>query len=251
VERADWGDAGLADIRAVLSAAAGEIWKHCPRTSLDAILVRPSKDVPITLFSRNEDGRIVIKLAVRDRLWARFAFQFSHEFCHALACQSNERKKQWQNTEHANQWFEESLCETVSLFALRSMAETWKTKPPYSNWKSYSPALSSYAADRLKDPKHQLPSGKSFQAWFRENEPSLRKESCDRDKNSIIAAQLLPLFERTQTGWEAMAYLNLGSRDLNKPFAKQLTEWRENCPAGLKPFVKEVAGVFGVALPAR
>ena len=89
------------------------------------------------------------------------------------------------------------------------MAETWRVRPPYPNWKDYGPSLAEYADDRIR--AAQLPSGKTLAQWFRENEPLLRQEPCQRDKNTVVATALLPLFEKQPNNWEAVTWLNDGA----------------------------------------
>jgi hypothetical protein len=243
-----FGGASEADIKAVLRSAADEIWKHCPHTRFEpaGFEIYHNGKYPITHYERAEDGYIVIGLAVGGNLWARFAYQFSHEFTHALMDHANDVRKLWHEVEHANKWLEESFCEMASLYCLRAMAQTWKTAPPYPNWKSYAPALADYVAKHLADPNRRLPEGRTFAAWFAAEEPGLRKSATQRDKNTVIAQQLLPLFEAEPNGWESLPSLKLGTRDVNKPLAKHLAEWGANAPAAQRPFIHNVAAVFGV-----
>ena len=250
VKMAGFGDAGEADIKAVLRSAAGEIWKHCSDTRFEqpGFEIYHSNQCPITLFNPTGDGYIAIGLAVEGRLWARFSFQFAHEFTHALMDHSNDSRKLWHNAGHANMWLEECICETASLFTLRAMGRTWKTNPPYPNWKDYAPSLAKYAKERMDDPKHRLPAGTTFAAWFAAEEPGLRKACGQREKNTVIAQQLLPLFEAEPSGWEAVTWLKLCSRDTEKTLAKHLSEWHANAPAAQRPFIDRVAAVFSVKI---
>lgn len=249
IDMKGFGGAGEADIKAVLRSAAGEIWRHCPNTHFEqpGFSIYHNDKFPITHFERSDDGWIVIGLAVEGNLWARFSYQFAHEFCHALADHSNDWRRFWHNTGHANKWLEESLCETASLFALRAMAKTWEARPPYPNWKDYAKHLQGYAQERLDDPKHQLPAGKSFIEWLRETETTMRKNSTIRENNTIIAAQLLPLFEAEPRGWEAMTALNLGKRIQARTLTDHLGEWKSNTRPELQPFVGKIAAVLGVS----
>ncbi len=248
VEDGGWGGAPTDNIRAVLLSAGGEIWRHCPHTKLDEIRVQHRGDYPQANWERGKDGRIVIGLNTKDTFWAQYAYQFAHEFCHALATHSGDWEKMWREGGKPNHWLEESLCETASLFALRAMGRSWEKSPPYANWKSFAPALTNYAQKRLDEPKHQLPPDTEFRAWFRAEEAGLRRHSTQRDKNGIIAARLLPLFEAEPRGWAAVTFFNLGTRDKTLPLAAFLAEWRANTPAELRSFVENMAGVFGVQL---
>jgi hypothetical protein len=69
-----------------------------------------------------------------------------------------------------------------------------------------------------------------------------------RDWNTIIAIQLLPLFEADPRGWRTVTFLNRGSRDANESLAKHLAKWRSECPAELRPFMVRLAAIFAIKL---
>ena len=246
VQANGFGRVSSADIAAVLQSVAFEICRHCSRIQLDGIDVYYRADHPQTDFTRRASGRIGIGLSARETHWAQYSFQFAHEFCHALANYSNKQLVRYPR--HANLWLEESLCETASLFALRGMSRSWRTAPPYPAWRSYAPWLNDYVEQRLALPEHHLPAGTPFLVWFRENQPALRQKSNMRDRNTIIAIQLLPIFEAESRGWEAVAFLNRGSSDAEESLAQHFVEWRSQCPKDLRPFVARLAAVFAVKL---
>jgi hypothetical protein len=126
------------------------------------------------------------------------------------------------------------------------MSRTWHTTPPYPAWQNYAPWFNLYAEQRLALPKHHLPAGMPFVVWFHQNQSALRQNSQIRDRNTLIAIQLLPLFEREPRGWEALVFLNRGSRKANESLAQHLAEWRSQCPDRLHPFVTRLAAVFAV-----
>jgi hypothetical protein len=92
---------------------------------------------------------------------------------------------------------------------MHAMGETWKTAPPYRNWKSYAESLTKYAADRIEKAPAELPAGTAFKDWFRANEAKMREKSTLREKNNVVAIQLLPIFETQPSGWEAITSMNL------------------------------------------
>ncbi len=165
-------------------------------------------------------------------------YQFAHELCHILCG--------YDQDPHPNRWFEESLCEAASLFVLRRSAETWKTRPPYPNWKDYAKHLRSYADDRIKNAP--LPEGKTLAAWYRENAEALAKNAEDRPKNSIVAGQLLPLLEEDASRWESIAWLNtekMDERDRFRGLSRRVAEAR---PERHAKFIARVAKLFEVEL---
>jgi hypothetical protein len=244
----DFGGASEADIKAVLHSAADSIWTHCPSTRWEApgFFIFNNKNSPITLYDHRPDGRIAIGLNSQGHHWAQLAFQFAHEFCHALAGHSNDWRKPKIRGRSANLWLEESLCETASLFALQSMGKTWQTKPPYENWKSYANSLTSYADDRVKNSAKYLPKGTTFVQWFRESENAMRDNAVLREKNDVVARHLLPLFEAQPSGWEALTFLNLGERDPKRSLEVHLRVWKSNVPSELVAFVEKIGERLGV-----
>jgi hypothetical protein len=266
VEPKGWGDQlggdliGLTrDIKKVLESAVVQIWQHCGETKLDPILVYHRSEGPISEFERDAKGQIRVGLNVKGRDYCKFAYQVAHEFCHVLAGHTNEYSRLWRDTRHANQWLEECICETASIFAIRQMGIIWQTSAPFSHWSSYSSSLTEYVECHLKKPEHQLPDKISFVSWFREQEPIFRanpiahvsdkafKDSL-RAKFVVVASQLLPLFEKSPSAWKAMTFVNLVERDQRKSLPKQLNDWQQSCTETHRQFISQIAEVFGVTL---
>ena len=233
-----WG-ASIHDVHHVLLSAAGELWRYFPERRLKPIIVAP-KGGPIVWFKRGLNGEYFVCLNTGKTYWAQYAFQFAHEFCHILCG--------YESTEKSNKWFEESLCEMASLFALRRMAETWKTQPPYPNWRDFSKHLHTYADDRIK--KSRLPDGTPLAAWYRQNEAALRKNATDRARNNVVAVALLPLFEATPEHWAAVEYLNAAPSKTPRSFQQYLAAWHKHAPEKHKAFIAKIAARFGIELRA-
>jgi hypothetical protein len=245
LQAAGFGGASPAEIKAVLQSAAGEISRYCPNTQLPGIDVYHRSDHPQTNLRRSDEGRIVIGLAARDNHWAQYAFQFTHEYCHALINYRNNREQLAPHAQRPNLWLEESLCETASLFTLRALGHSWLVAPPYPVWHEYAPWFFAYAEERLALPEHNLPAGTPFVVWFRANQRALRQDSTRRDRNTIVAAQLLPIFEREPRGWGALAFFSRAANP-NQSLSQQFTKWRWGCPPELQRFVTKLAAVFEV-----
>lgn len=241
-----FGNANPADIAVVLRSVASELFRYCPHTQLAGIDVYYRSDHPEIDAKRTPGGRIAMALSARDTHWAQYSFQFAHEFCHALANYANNSRRTISDTPNANLWLEESLCETASLFSLQAMSRIWETHPPNPALREYAPWLVDYVQQRLALPEHHLPA--LFAAWFHEHQSALRKAAGHRDWNTIIARQLLPIFEAEPDGWEAVTFLNRGRSNGGQSLSDHFAQWRANCPDRLRPFVSKLAAVFGVGL---
>jgi hypothetical protein len=234
-----WGEAETGDIQKVLLSAAGELWKHFPRRKLAPIVVKHGSDGPIVLFRKNAAGEYLVRLDIEGRYWCQFAYQFAHEFCHILTNYSKRDGRE-------NLWFEESLCEMASMYAVTAMSETWRTSPPYPNWRGYARSLADYAKKLSRKKGPTLAPGQTLADWLRANLPELRRDPHLRGKNRLVAMQLLPLFEAEPQRWEAVGYLNQRPTQPKGSLESYLANWLREVPQRHKPFVGRVIKLLGV-----
>lgn len=241
IEADGWGGASPEDIRRVLESAGKELLKHIPPSKTIRIHVVPSDSVPQVDFKRAANGEYTVRLSVRGRFWAQFAFQFGHELGHIV---SHYERINDNKIGNENKWFEETVAEVASLFVLGRMAETWKTDPPYTNWKSFAPALKDYLGKILKDT--EIPEADKMPQWFGDNRPALKADPHLRVRNRIVAIHIFQMLERDSNQWEAFRYLNLGRPDATNSFESFLENWYFSAPKNNKGFVKEVADLLGI-----
>jgi hypothetical protein len=211
--------------RQVMLSAAGELWKYFPDRKMPRIEVY-SKGGPFFYYGIGDDAHAKILLAAHNAYWAQMAYQFAHEYCHLLCHFGNPSPQHW---------FQETLCETASRFALRRMSETWKTSPPYPNWKDYSGALRSYF-DNLQN-NNRLPPGKTLAQWYRENSASCTYIT------PVVAGELFEMLDAQPEHWEAVTYYP--HEKLNPDtFEEFLRVWQRNCPEKHKAFIAAIAAKF-------
>ena len=212
-----WGDAQGADIEAVLSDVIRHLTNPLRVEVIGTIAVFPAPHggVPMTFYRSSPDEVFRVQLTARDTYWSWYAFQFAHELCHVLSPFENLKS-------NPNNWFHESICEVASLFTLRCMAEAWRTNPPFPHWKDYAGSLARYAHERICCEKAQLPQGATLASWLLSNEDTLRSDPYQRDKNSIVAHALLPIFERNPQCWNAVLCLPTTSSRM----AEYLIDWQ-------------------------
>jgi len=241
----DWGNASVRDIQVVLDAVGREFLSYVasPRAGDIAIRVIPRAGSPKVLYEQGRDGEYVIQLTVRDDRWYQYAYQFAHELCHVFSNFDHKDRLDNQVPEY-NQWFEESLCETASLFTLRQLAGKWATNPPMKNWVGYDQLMSGYARRLIAEPHRYLAADRTFQAWFAEHQAALRNNPYLREKNELVATALLPLFEAHPEYWQAIKYLNPQVTSAAKTFAGYLMDWLAAAPDKRLP--REVLTLFGL-----
>ena len=76
----------------------------------------------------------------------------------------------------------------------------------------------------------------------------MREKSTLREKNNVVAIQLLPLLEAEPTGWEAVTFFNLTKRAPENTLAGHLAEWSAAAPLAQRPFIAKLAATLGVKL---
>jgi len=239
----DWGGAQLSDIEAVARSVA-DSFAAFHEVEMIAITLEPTAsedDLPRTLAG-SDPGLSVVRLNVRGNLWARLAYQFGHEYCHVLADPTTRSHKA---TRFA--WIEEALCETGSLFSLRSMAKGWARNPPYPSWRGYSSSLAAYEAEHVSHPLRSLPLGTTFSDWFIERLPSLEADPYRRDDNTILAKEFLGVFETDRAAWRTMRCLHSAPRSSEASLAGFMSDWARACSAEDRRGVGSIAVLLGVA----
>ena len=230
-----WGGASTQDIEQVLNSTARQIWPYVPRGSRATIQVERSRTGPIVLFRRGERGEYLVRLDTEKTFWSQYAFQFAHELGHIICG--------YKKGDRSNLWFEETLCETASLFALKGMTKEWNKEPPFPHWKSYGKEFARYAEKRIN--KYSWPANQSISNWYLKHKNNLQQNPSNRERNVRIASQLLPFFQENPAGWEACSFLNKKKSNKKISFKTYLLEWKKACQtSNQKDFVNNLLNVF-------
>ena len=243
VQPGDWGDARSGDIQTVLQSVAATFLPYFPQHASDRIEVSRSRTGPQVLAAKSQDGAYRVMLDVSDTRWDQFTYQFGHELCHVFT-----------NFEHRDfgaaaaprdqHWFEEALCESMSLLALERVASSWEQSPPHAEWRAYAENFRQYAR-RLQSQAHRhLPAQASFANWYYANRDALETNPYLREKNELVADVLLPLLEQTPGGLEATGYMNLDRAGRSGSFRDYLESWQKCCPSRYEEIVARLMTLF-------
>lgn len=251
VATGNWGSADPRDIQLVLDSVASEFRPFVARPTPGVVKVRviPRATAPRVLYERGAEGEYVVQLTARDERWFQYAYQFAHELCHILS-NFDHKERHGDTVATGNQWFEESLCETASLFTLKRMAVSWEAKPPGRKWIGYGPMFASYAERLLAETHRHLPANQSFVQWYEDNRVALRDNPYLREKNELVATMLLPMFEQDPRMWQAISYLNASPASAAKPFSEYLADWHGACPKGTQEHVGKAMSALGAGVPS-
>lgn len=243
VEAGDWGQVRPRDIEAILTMVADTLLPSFPQHAAERVSVAYSAAGPSVLLEKSSDGAHRIFLNVRDARWDQFTYQFSHELCHIFT-----------NHEHReiapgvvardHQWFEETLCEAVSLVALERMATRWERSPPHPGWQGYASAFGAYAQQLRNEQHRRLAPDETLAQWFAANREALERNPYLRQKNELLAVKLLSLMEAAPDGLEAIGYLNAERSAPAESFAAYLESWYICCPPRHRAFVSQVMALL-------
>ena len=173
-------------------------------------------------------GNTDIYLTAGRNYWCQFVYQFAHEYLHYLVGRTYD-------TDDRFGWFEESLAELASLYALERMGTLEFRNPRLEAYKHYFPA---YAREAVATNDYQPT------APLLEFLPSilddLEKDRYDRAKNRAIAERLLPYFLDNPRLWGAVPYLREVDGAACADFRAYVNRWQALLPEGLRSGVREL-----------
>ena len=111
------------DIQAVLLSVADVFIRHFPENQFPAVKVyQENNGPPLIIFEPTEEGELQIWLSTSGTSWSQYAYQFGHELCHVPVNMGGTTGK--------NAWFSEVLCETASMYVLKTISKSWREFAP-------------------------------------------------------------------------------------------------------------------------
>lgn len=242
VQGGGWGGAAREDIQTVLDAAANELMARLPAPLQAPIVVTHTDGPPVALYGRGPQGEYRIHLHARGENWHLYAYEFAHELCHLLS--NHDGHLQAGDTSHPNQWFEEAVCETASLYVLKNLAASWSRSPPEPRWVEEAPLFRHFFDTLIAERHRRLPADTPLGEWLRENERFLRSDPYLRQKNEVLANLLLPLFEADPASWQALAYLNQHPEAARASLQTYLGDWYRSAPLAQRTLVSGVLSLL-------
>lgn len=239
VPPSDWGEERRENVENLLRNIASHIYilLRTPFVANIKVIPAPIDEDPMVLYRLPNETLYTVMLSVRDSYWAQYAHQFSHEFCHIISGYDKLKN-------NSNNWFHEVICEIASVFTVRRMAERWTSNPLYQINPSFAVSLDDYWKKRVSCPKTQISEGISLYSWLQDHEETLRRDPYQRLKNRLVAYQLLPIFEETPEGWNAIRNFPISEGYLKE----YLINWYSLVDDEDKPFVARVSDAFGFTI---
>ena len=223
LDTSNWGDTSYKDVAKVLNSVIDEFENIIDKKFLNPkVLVIKNTRTSLTkydgpIFFSNELNNLIYLQAI-DKLWSQYAYQFSHEYCHHII------ESDFINKCNRFGWFEETLCELASINIIRQMSKTWRSKPPYSNWKEYSKDLWNYADTIIQNVDNKIET--PLKTWIGLKIDELYADRYNRRYNCLIATNLLDIFNENPKLWNFIGLIkNIPVND-SMTFKQFLSDWK-------------------------
>ncbi|MDR0503884.1 MAG: hypothetical protein LBH16_11250 [Treponema sp.] len=111
--------------------------------NLEKYILHNDPNAPYPMLITNVNP-LIIRTCVKDNVWDQFSYQFSHEYTHLVIRSFKNDKNKYLK------WFEETICESMSLFTLIHLSNNWKLCPFYSLNTNYSDSIKKYFENEYK-----------------------------------------------------------------------------------------------------
>jgi hypothetical protein len=232
-------------IQNFFSTAIDLFFRHSPsHPARNAqIRVHYGKNGPVTSYGGNNVTGWDIHLTAENDDWCKHVYQFAHEVCHVFA--------QMQQSKHPNQWFEESVCEAASLYALQTISEMGATKKGpcvnlFTSGRPFHEAMKDYVNRYLQDSDRQAATAE-LKKGLKYNEAQLRIDPYweERKFNNVVANKLFPFFVATPKNWAAIEFLNtIPCSITGNSFGDYLANWKRAVAKEHRPFIKMIERIL-------
>ncbi len=191
----------------------------------------------MALYARDSYGAYRVLLSAKDRRWAEYVYEFAHELGHIV---TNFGRHAAHGQPSPHQWFEEAVCELISVLTLSRVAQDWRAHEPWAGAAEDAAQLERFLALLLREPHRRAPEGVGAAEWLRDRGDRLRADPYARPLNETVAAMLQHWFEREPQQLASLTYLNSTSLPVPSEFADFLQEWCDRAPPEHQAFVRRL-----------
>lgn len=239
VDNKGWGAVDTHQIEVVLHSVADLLLGDQPDRQIK-LRVSHTDSNPVALYERGPNGEYLVRLHADRTRWHLYVYEFAHEFCHILS----NYDRSGGEVSRQNQWFEETICETASLYALGSLATAWSLAPPEPSLAGHAKDLRRFFRLLVTEGHRKLPEDTELREWLKEHAAQLSADPYRRDQNDLVAKTVLPLFFADPRGWDAVGYLNLHPDDPSASLDEFMRHWHANAPERDRPFIARLSALL-------
>ena len=242
-----WGNMSSKDIETLCENIVSHFEKHLRPEHEMNDTVNVHRDFNLSHVTIGADGNhkigINLDMSIAPDAFYYFIWSFSHEICHIL------HDYEVTTINNPNLWFQESICMMASIWALKSMADTWKQDSPFGQEHLFSINFDHYANALLNDPSSEYDG--TAEEWIEEYETFLREDyyrtQSFTQHHYLVAGlsyKFLHIFEENPEAWNAVRKMPATKGELSE----YMQDWYDNVAQPDKKYVEDIAEVMGISI---
>ena len=255
----DWGEISTRDIKTLCANITHHFEQHLtPANEInDSVNVyRTFRAKSYSTLDSISNAKYKIGIVLKKDMEIRvddfyyFIFDFAHEFCHIL------HNFEITTLNNPNLWFQESIANMASIWALRAMAETWEHDSPFGTFVAqdggtafFGKNFNRYANAYLEVfPEYQY--NGTGKEWLAEHETSLRNEYhrtgsfTQYHLVSQLSFKFLPIFEENPEAWNAVRKMPSTTGKMSE----YMQDWHDAVDVKYKQYVEAIATEMGITI---
>ena len=192
----------------------------------------PHAECPMLLTGKSP---VRIRLAQSSYLyWAQTVYQLSHEMCHYAFRQYKENK------EYTLHWFEEIVCEAMSLYALKFISSNWRQCSPSKLNPQYDNSIETYLKNVLSQTFTSGLKGCDTVAKLTEYEKERRAES---KRESIVTERNITYSALSSNPMELRCLLDYTKHIESNGVVIDFDGWIQDAPCNILCVLKQIQPV--------
>lgn len=139
-----------------------------------------------------------IWLNARSNNWHYYVFEFAHELCHYHIRKDRDKVGQ------SLRWFEESICKLAAIVTMKTIRQYSIMQVDSAGWLKLGDDLFKLLE---REEQEAIPINLDFSDYTSIELQMLVDDAYQREKNTFIALQLLPIFEQQPYLWSTVPLL--------------------------------------------
>lgn len=231
INNGNWGASHPKDIKEILTVAMSMMDSYYGGGIGKNIIINNDIKLcePQVFYQKSIYGDYLMNISAKDNYWTQYCYQFFHEYCHIRMNYDLVSNKKYR-------WFDESIAELASIFGLLELSKIWNNKLPIFRGNNFYKSIHEYALREIDEIEMPI----NFKNWMKNNLESMEHDEYLREKNSIVAKNLLKLFIENKSMWKLLTFWNKWEKDEQDDIIITLTKWKNIVPNESKKDIENI-----------